>query len=217
MKDFDLTLYLITSSIGMEEESFLKIIELACQNGVTLLQLREKERSEEDCIRLAKRVRMITDKYGIPLIIDDYVSVALAVDAAGVHLGKLDMPISQARKLLGNDKIIGMTAKTVDDAVKYQAEGADYLGTGAIFPTSTKDTIITSVETLDKIIAAVSIPVVAIGGLSRDNLSVLANSRIGGIAVVSAIMKSGNPALAARELNAAVNQLKLHAKEVKPE
>lgn len=202
---FDITLYLVTDSTNLEEKVFLSKVEQACNGGVTMLQLREKEKSDRDFLSLALEVKKITDKYGIPLIIDDRLDIALASGAAGVHLGQSDMPISVARKLMGKDKIIGATAKTISQAKKAVEEGADYLGVGAIYPTTTKVvTVITKVSTLNDICNAVDIPVLAIGGLNKDNCDVLKNSPIDGIAVVSAIMKDENPEKAASELKSKI-------------
>ncbi len=202
---FDITLYLVTDSTNLEEKVFLSKVEQACNGGVTMLQLREKEKSDRDFLSLALEVKKITDKYGIPLIIDDRLDIALASGASGVHLGQSDMPISVARKLMGKDKIIGATAKTISQAQKAVEEGADYLGVGAIYPTTTKVvTVITEVSTLNDICNAVDIPVLAIGGLNKDNCDVLKNSPIDGIAVVSAIMKDENPEKAASELKSKI-------------
>lgn len=202
---FDITLYLVTDSTNLEEKVFLSKVEQACNGGVTMLQLREKEKSDRDFLSLALEVKKITDKYGIPLIIDDRLDIALASGAAGVHLGQSDMPILGARKLMGKDKIIGATAKTISQAKKAVEEGADYLGVGAIYPTTTKVvTVITKVSTLNDICNAVDIPVLAIGGLNKDNCDVLKNSPIDGIAVVSAIMKDENPEKAASELKSKI-------------
>ena len=146
-------------------------------------------------------MQKLTKKYHIPLIIDDRLDVALAVEADGVHLGQSDMPVSIARSILGEDKIIGATAKTVEQAVEAWKEGADYLGVGAIYPTTTKvKTILTSTKMLADICKAVPIPVNAIGGLNADNLDVLKGIPIAGICVVSAIMKADDPAQAAKIL-----------------
>ena len=204
----DTTLYLVTDSSYHTEESFFRTVEAALQGGVTLLQLREKDKSAREYMELAGKVKKIADRYGVPLLIDDRIDVALAVDADGVHVGQSDLPVSVARKLLGPGKIVGATAKTVAQALEAQSQGADYLGTGAIFPTQTKAAAIpTSVGTLSEVCRAVNIPVVAIGGLKQDNLSVLEGCPISGIAVVSAIMSSATPGIAARELAAMAKKL----------
>lgn len=188
---FDCSLYLVTDSTGLEEKEFLNIIEEACKSGVTLVQLREKDKSGREYLNLAFKVKEITDKYNIPLIINDRIDIVIAVDSAGVHLGQSDINIKYARKILGKDKIIGATAKTVNQAKEAVEEGADYLGVGAIYPTTTKvKTVITDIKTLNEICDKVDIPVVAIGGLNEENCNILNKSKISGIAVVSAIMKA---------------------------
>jgi len=194
MKRSDLTLYLVTDSTNMAEDEFLKIVEKACEGGVTMVQLREKDLGGSDHLSLAVKVKTITDRFGIPLIIDDRIDIAVAADASGVHLGQSDIPVSFARRMLGNDKIIGASAKTAAQAERAKEEGADYLGVGAIYPTTTKVvTVITEVSALNDIAARTGLPVVAIGGLNASNIHVLYESMADGIAVVSAIMKSTDP------------------------
>ncbi|OOB80335.1 MAG: thiamine-phosphate diphosphorylase [Epulopiscium sp. Nuni2H_MBin003] len=189
----DLSLYLVTDSTYHDENTFLNIVDVACKSGVTIIQLREKDKTTREYMDLAIKVKKITDKYNLPLIIDDRVDITLAIDAAGVHLGAMDMPINTARKILGKNKIIGATAKTVEASVLAQKLGADYLGVGAIYPTTTKvTTVITKVSTLNDICDNITIPVVAIGGLNASNTDILDGTKISGIAVVSAIMKSDN-------------------------
>ena len=199
MKTLDLNLYFITDSTGFSEEEFLKRVELALQGKVTLVQIREKNRSTREYIELAEKVHQLTKKYEVPLIIDDRIDVAMAVNAEGVHVGQSDMPVKIARKLLGPDKIIGATAKTVPQAIEAYEQGADYLGVGAIYPTTTKvKTVLTC--------KAVPIPANAIGGLNKENIHVLKGIPIAGICVVSAIMKAENPKQAATELREAVKK-----------
>ena len=201
MKNFDTSLYFITDSTGFTEEEFLFRVEQALKGGVTLLQLREKNKTTREYIGLAEKVHKLTKKYNVPLIIDDRIDVAMAVDAEGVHLGQSDMPVDIARRILGEDKIIGATAKTVPQATEAYEKGADNLGVGAIYPTTTKvKTVITPVDTLKEIVKAVPLPVNAIGGLNKDNISVLKNTGISGVCVVSAIMKAENPQKAAEEI-----------------
>ena len=201
MKNLDATLYFITDSTGFTEEEFLVRVEQALKGGATLLQLREKERSAREYIELAEKVHKIAKRYNVPLIIDDRVDVALAIDAEGVHVGVSDMPVATARKLMGEDKIVGATAKTVPWAKEAYEQGADYLGVGAIYPTTTKVvTVLTSTETLDAITKAVPIPVNAIGGFNKDNLDILKGIGISGICVASAIMKSDDPKTEAETL-----------------
>ncbi|MBQ8391561.1 MAG: thiamine phosphate synthase [Clostridia bacterium] len=193
MRNFDTTLYFITDSTGFSEEEFLRRTEEALKGGVSLLQLREKDKTTREYISLAKKVHKLTKKYNVPLIIDDRIDVALAMGAEGVHLGQSDMPIDIARRILGDDFIIGATTKTVSQALEAYKQGADYLGVGAIYPTTTKvKTVLTSTETLDAICKAVPIPVNAIGGLNKSNINVLEKIPIAGICVVSAIMKADN-------------------------
>ncbi len=201
MRKLDTRLYFITDSTNYTESEFLMRVEAALQGGVTLLQLREKNRTTREYIALAQKVHDIALRYHVPLVIDDRVDVALAVDAEGVHVGAEDMPVAMARKLMGADKIVGATAKTVPWALDVYAQGADYLGVGAIFPTTTKvKTVLTSTDTLRDICHAVPIPVNAIGGLNPSNIDVLAGIPIAGLCVVSAIMKAADPKWAAEAL-----------------
>jgi len=210
LKKFDTSLYFITDSTGFAEEEFLGRIKAALQGGVTFLQIREKEKTTREYLDLAQKVHTLTGKYNVPLIIDDRLDIAMAIDAEGVHLGQSDMPIHLARKIFGPDKIIGATAKTVPQALEAYEQGADYLGVGAIYPTTTKvKTVLTSTDTLRDICKAVPIPANAIGGLNRDNIDVLAGIPIGGICVVSAIMKAEDPKKAAMELKVRAEELGL--------
>ena len=210
MKTFDTSLYFITDSTGLPEAEFLRRAEAALQGGVTLLQLREKEKSTREYLSLAEKVHQLTRKHGIPLIIDDRLDIAMAVDAEGVHLGQSDLPVHIARRLFGPDKIIGATAKTVPQALEAWRQGADNLGVGAIYPTTTKvKTVLTSPETLREICNAVPIPVNAIGGLNKDNLHILTGIPIAGICVVSAIMKAEDPRFAAMDLHRKAKELGL--------
>ena len=207
---FDSSMYFITDSTNYSEEEFLYRVEQALMGGITLLQLREKDKSTREYMDLAEKVHTLTKKYNVPLIIDDRVDVALAIDAEGVHVGQSDMPVSTARKLMGDDKIVGATTKTVPQALEAYEQGADYLGVGAIYPTTTKvKTVLTSTETLGNICSAVPIPVNAIGGLNKDNIDVLKGIPIAGICVVSAIMKAEDPKQAAIELQARAKELGL--------
>ena len=209
MKNFDTTLYFITDSTGFAEEEFLFRVELALKGGATLVQLREKNRTTREYIDLAEKVHALTKKYNVPLIIDDRIDVAMAVDAEGVHLGQSDMPVDIARRILGEDKIIGATAKTVPQALEAYRNGADNLGVGAIYPTTTKvKTVLTSVETLKEIVKSVPIPVNAIGGLNKDNIDILEDTGIAGVCVVSAIMKADSPQQAAEEIKSKFLSLK---------
>jgi thiamine-phosphate pyrophosphorylase len=206
MKKFNPRLYFITDSTLYEKDEFLRRVKAALDGGVTLVQLREKERTTREYLELARAVHDLTLKYNVPLIIDDRLDIAMAADTEGVHLGQSDLPINIARNIWGKDKIIGATAKTVEQALEAYEQGADYLGVGAIYPTTTKvKTILTSTEMLDKICHTVPIPVNAIGGLNKDNIDVLKGIPIAGVCVVSAIMKADDPKSAAEELSKAVS------------
>ena len=210
MVKFDSSMYFITDSSNYPEDEFLYRVEQALMGGVTLLQLREKDKTTREYISLAEKVHTLTKKYNVPLIIDDRVDVALSTGAEGVHLGQSDMPIDVARKILGDDFIIGATTKTVPQALEAFEQGADYLGVGAIYPTTTKvKTVLTSTETLDAICKAVPIPVNAIGGLNKDNIDILKGITIAGICVVSAIMKADDPKHATTELKVRAKELGL--------
>ena len=208
-RTIDLSLYLVTDSTGLEDEQFLHIVDEACKGGVTFLQVREKTKTGREYLELAAMVKRITDQYGIPMIIDDRVDVALAVEAAGVHVGQSDIPVDVARRLVGPDMIVGATAKTVEQALAAEQAGADYLGVGAIYPTTTKViTKITEVSTLNDIRRHVSIPVTAIGGLNAGNMDILNGALMDGVAVVSAIMKSEDPRATAVELRETFRRVK---------
>ncbi|MEE1125220.1 MAG: thiamine phosphate synthase [Acutalibacteraceae bacterium] len=210
MKKFDTSLYFITDSSGFSEEEFLYRVEQALMGGVTILQLREKDKTTREYIELAQKVHSITKKYNVPLIIDDRVDVALAIDAEGVHVGQSDMPVKLARKLMGENKIVGATTKTVEQAKEAFEQGADYLGVGAIYPTTTKvKTVLTSTDTLRDICNAVPVVVNAIGGLNKDNIDILKSIPVAGICVVSAIMKADDPKKATEELKEKAKELGL--------
>ncbi|MFS9250088.1 thiamine phosphate synthase [Streptococcus mitis] len=186
-----LRLYLVTNRYQDSVESFLEKVETACRSGVTIVQLREKNLTTNQYYQLAKKVKEITDAYQVPLIIDDRLDVCLAVDAAGLHIGDDELPVPVARKVLGPEKILGVTAKTVKRALEAEEGGADYLGTGAIFPTTTKENApITLISTLKTICQRVAIPVVAIGGLTSENIDQLIGTGIAGVAVVRDLMQA---------------------------
>ena len=186
-----LRLYLVTNRYQDSLESFLKKVEMACRSGVTIVQLREKNLTTNQYYQLAKQVKEITDAYQVPLIIDDRLDVCLAVDASGLHIGDDELPVSVARQVLGPEKILGVTAKTVKRALEAEEGGADYLGTGAIFPTTTKENApITLISTLKTICQRVAIPVVAIGGLTSENIDQLIGTGIAGVAVVRDLMQA---------------------------
>ena len=196
----DYSLLLVTDHCH-DVTAFCSTIESAVRSGVSMVQLREKTADSRDFYQLALRVQQITQQYKLPLIINDRLDIALAVDADGVHVGQEDLPVAVVRRLLGPDKIIGATAPTVATALQAEAEGADYIGSGAVFPTLTKPgKQVLPLAVLTQIKQAVRVPVVAIGGITADNLLALKNTGIDGIAVVSAIMNSADPAAATQEI-----------------
>lgn len=200
--DFDLSLYLVTDSRGFGEKEFLERIDAALCGGVTLVQLREKERGSRALYDLAVKVLDICRNRHVPLLIDDRADIALAAGADGVHVGASDLPADVMRNILGPKMIIGSTAKTVDWALREQRLGADYLGVGAVYPTETKtDAAGIELPELRRICESTDIPVAAIGGLNYDNIDILKGSGADGIAVVSAIMKAADPYEAARLLS----------------
>ncbi len=200
MNNLDLSLYLVTDKSDNVEE-FLNTIEEAIKGGVSVVQIREKTAETLDFYNLALKVKEITTRYNVPLIINDRVDVALAIDADGVHVGQSDMPCDITRKLIGPDKILGVSAHNIKEAKKAEKDGADYLGSGAVFPTPTKDDAnrITKKD-LKEITDSVNIPVVAIGGINLDNANELKDTGIKGLSVVSAIMSSENPKKSSEEL-----------------
>lgn len=199
--EMDYSLYLVTDRALAGERDFEDLVGRAIRGGCTLVQLREKEASSGEFYERALRLKKVTDYFHVPLIIDDRIDIMLAVDAAGVHLGQSDLPAEAARQIIGPDKILGVSARTVENAEKAESDGADYLGVGAVYPTTTKgDAEKVSREELEKICSTVSIPVVAIGGLNARNIPSLEGSGISGVAVVSAIMAQDRPEEAARLL-----------------
>lgn len=205
MKSFDTSLYLVTDRSGMGDCEFESKIRSAVEGGCTMVQLREKNVNSYLIYQRALSIKKITDEYHIPLIINDRLDIMLAVGADGVHLGQQDIPVKIARKLIGKDKIIGVSAHCPEEAEKAEQDGADYLGVGAIFPTETKkDIIITPVNVLREIKETVSVPVVAIGGIDQNNINTLKGSHVDGVAVISAIMKSKDPKSSAVALKASV-------------
>lgn len=201
-KDINYKLYLVTDRDLIGEVSLNAAVEEAIKGGVTLVQLREKDIGTLDFYNTAVALKKITDKYNVPLIINDRMDIALAVGAEGLHVGQDDMPADVARKLLGKDKILGVSAGTLEEAIKAEKDGADYIGVGAIFPTSTKnDARAVSVDTIKKIKESISIPVVAIGGINEKNVGLLKPANIDGISVISAILGKEDIKGAAEELN----------------
>ncbi|KZX15209.1 thiamine-phosphate synthase [Methanobrevibacter cuticularis] len=203
----DYSLYLVTNRDNKTDAEFLKIIEKAIIGGVTVVQLREKTISTGEFYNLAKKTKKLTDMYDIPFIINDRLDIALATDADGIHIGQSDMPAKKVRELIGNDKILGVSASTVETAKKAENNGANYIGVGAIFPTETKKTDCITIDDLKEIRNSVKIPVLAIGGLCENNINSLPKDDINGICVVSAIMNSNDPQKASEKLKKAFNKL----------
>jgi len=190
-KNVDYSLYLVTNRYDYSDKAFLQIITQACESGVTLLELREKDVTSKRYFELAKSVKQVTDRFDIPLIIDDRVDICLAVDAAGVHVGDNDLPVYKVRQMIGPNKILGVSVKDMARAIEAKEQGADYFGVGAIYPTKTKViTKHTSIETLKNITEQMNIPVNAIGGIKEDNISSLKNTGIAGVCMVSDIMQA---------------------------
>lgn len=197
----DMVLYAITDRHWLNGESLYQQVEKALQGGVTFLQLREKKLDKELFMKEAREIKELCRKYKVPFIINDNVEIAKAIDADGVHVGQSDMEAGDVRKRLGADKIIGVSAKTVEQALLAEKHGADYLGVGAVFSTSTKtDATGVSHETLRDICQAVKIPVVAIGGITKDNVNELSGYGADGIAVISAIFSQEHITEAAKDL-----------------
>ncbi|WP_315122313.1 thiamine phosphate synthase [uncultured Clostridium sp.] len=190
MKDrIDYTMYLVTDRDMLLDISLEKAVEEGILGGATLVQLREKDISTREFYEITSKVKKITDQYNVPLIINDRLDIALAVDASGVHVGQSDMEASIVRKIIGEEKILGVSARTLEEAKKAERDGADYLGVGAMFGTNTKkDAKNVSFEELDKIRGEVSIPIVAIGGINENNVAELKGKGIDGIAVISAVL-----------------------------
>ena len=197
----DYTLYLCTDRQLMTTETIEESVELAIQGGVTVVQLREKECTSREFYEMAKAVKTITDAYEVPLIINDRIDIALAVGADGVHLGQKDIPVGVARDLLGADKIVGATANTVELAKEAWHAGADYLGAGDVFGTTTKsDTKHITLDDLKAIRDAIEIPVVAIGGVNEENIALLKPTGVDGAAVISAVVGQKDITAAAEKL-----------------
>lgn len=197
----NLKLYAITDRTWLRGRTLEEQVKESLDGGVTILQLREKHLSEIEFLEEAKKIKKLCREYNVPFIINDSIDVALKCDADGVHVGQDDMEAGDVRAKIGNDKIIGVSARTVEQAILAEKNGADYLGVGAVFNTSTKlDANHISKETLKSICDAVSIPVVAIGGITRDNVIELSGTGIDGIAVISSIYAKENITLAAEEL-----------------
>lgn len=206
--NIDYSLYLVTDSRNKRNQEFLNIIEDALKGGVSVVQIREKELDLIPFYERANTVKQLTDKYDVPLIINDRISIAIALGADGAHVGQDDMDGALARNILGPDRILGISASTVEEAKKAEEDGADYIGCGAVFPTSTKDDADSvSIEEFKKIKESVDIPVIAIGGIKKDNISQLKDTGVDGISVVSAIMNADEPKTASEELLKEFNKL----------
>ncbi len=197
----DYSIYLVTDRDLMSTETLEEAVEQAISGGCTLVQLREKDCSSLDFYNTAIKVKEITDKYNVPLLINDRVDIALAVNAAGVHVGQSDLPLKVVRKIMGEEKIIGVSTGNLEQALNAQKDGADYLGVGAMYSTGTKkDAKPTSMEELKKIRENVSIPIVVIGGINKDRVKDFEGTGIDGLAIVSAIIAQKDIAGAAREI-----------------
>ena len=213
-QEIDYTLYLCTDRDLMSTDTIEEAVEQAVKGGCTVVQLREKDCSSLEFYETALRVKKITDQYKIPLIINDRVDIALAVNADGVHVGQDDLPAASVRRILGGDKVIGVSAGSVREAVKAREDGSDYLGVGAMHATSTKtDADVTTVEELKKIREMVDLPIVAIGGMNKQTLPELKGTGVDGIAVVSAVIAADDIERAASELSEAVRSQKKQERE----
>lgn len=207
---YNYALYLVTDSELCPRENLLAQVEGALKGGVTMVQLREKDLGSLAFYQTAVKMKALTDRYHVPLIINDRLDIALAVDAAGVHVGQSDLPASVVRRLMGPEKLVGVSASTVAEAVIAYNDGADYLGVGAVFPTSTKKDAVNikdSIAMLTAIHAAVPIPMVGIGGIHEKNIDRLYGTDIDGVAVVSALMCAKDPEAAATRLLACTKNL----------
>lgn len=197
----DYSIYLVTDRDLMSTETLEEAVEQAIIGGCTLVQLREKDCSSLDFYSTAVKIKEITDKYKVPLLINDRLDIALAVDAAGVHVGQSDLPVSVVRKIIGEDKIIGISAATLEEALQGKKDGADYLGVGAMYGTGTKkDANSTSIEELKKIRENVSLPIVVIGGINEERVKDFKGTGIDGLAIVSAIIAKKDIATAAKKI-----------------
>jgi thiamine-phosphate pyrophosphorylase len=198
----DYSLYLVTDRYLVGNKDFFESVRRALDGGVTLVQIREKNVSSKEFYQIALKVQKITREYNVPLIVNDRLDIALAIDADGLHIGQEDLPIEVARKILGKDKILGYSVSNREEAVYGEKMGADYLGAGAVFPTGSKKDIgePIGIEGLKRIKESVRIPVVAIGGVGMDNLEKVKETGVDGIAVISAILSREDTYKAAKEL-----------------
>ncbi|TQR14197.1 thiamine phosphate synthase [Psychrobacillus soli] len=199
MLNLDMTLNLVTEE-SVSIDVLLKVVEQAIKGGVTIVQLREKNSSGKEFYEKAKALKELLDKYDVPLIINDRIDIAIAVNAAGVHIGQSDLPLATVKEIVPESFIIGVSAGTLEEAKSAERDGATYIGVGSIFPTGTKgDAKLLPQGVLKEIIQSVSIPIVAIGGITLENMDTLQHKGIAGVAVVSAIMKANNPLLVAQQ------------------
>lgn len=204
----ELLLYAVTDRHWLGEETLYDQVKKALDGGATFVQLREKNLDREDFLAEAKEIQKLCKEYGVPFVVNDEVSIAKDIDADGVHVGQSDMEAMDVRKILGPDKILGVSAQTVEQAIIAEKHGADYLGVGAVFTTGSKDDADdVSHETLKAICEAVSIPVIAIGGITKDNVAELADSGICGVAVISAIFGQKDIQKATEELKVSVENM----------
>ena len=204
-----MTLYAVTDRTWVKDTTLMDQVKEALEGGITFLQLREKHLSKEEFIKEAREMKELSKEYKVPFVINDNIEVALAVDADGVHIGQDDMSVEEARKLLGEDKIIGVSAHNVEEAIKAQKGGADYLGVGAVCATSTKkDANVVSKEEIKKICHTVEIPVVAIGGIKKENIKTLEGTDVDGVAVVSAIFAAKGIKKDTKQLRSLVEEMK---------
>ena len=194
-------LYLVTDRDALKGKDLIRTLEEAIAGGVTVVQLREKNATSLEFYQIATQVKALTAKHGIPLIINDRLDIALAVDADGVHVGQSDLPASVVRKIMGAHKLVGVSTANLEEALKAQAEGADYIGVGALFPTNTKtDTRWVTLEQLEDIKKALNIPIVGIGGIQEKNVGAVREAGIDGVAVASAILAADSVKEAAAKL-----------------
>lgn len=201
-------LYAVTDSMWLGNRTLPEVVKEALEGGATFLQIREKNLVYPEFVKLATEVKAVTDAYHIPYVVDDDVELAKEIDADGVHIGQSDLALVEARRVLGSDKIIGVSAHSVAEAIEAERNGADYLGVGSVFTTSTKlDAEAVSKATLKEICEAVSIPVVAIGGIQKDNMLQLKGTKVDGVAVVSAIFAAPDVQQAAKELRMTADEL----------
>ena len=197
----DMLLYLVTDRTWLKNETLPEVVETVLKNNATFIQLREKDLDYESFKALAIEIKKVTDKYQVPFVINDNVQIAKEVDADGVHVGQSDLAATKAREILGEDKIIGVSVGNVEEAIKAEKEGADYLGAGSVFNTTSKsDAKNINTEEIKKITKAVSIPVLGIGGINEDNIHLLKDSGLDGIAVISAILAKENIGEATKNL-----------------